>query len=124
MTEAEIQDYLDSNGYPAHIVRAGSAGLIRRWTAFVDEVARGYEYGIEDYRNDLDIRGILRLIAVEDDPAVTAADGRLQELLIHPGVRVWESSGGDPWWDFGYPLNAFGAFRRDLIAEGLWQSAG
>ena len=124
MTEAEIQDYLDSNGYPAHIVRACSAGLVRRWAEFVEEVTRGYEYGIEDYRNDLDIRGILSLIGAEDDPTVGAADSRLQELLVNPDIRVWESSGGDPWWDFGYPGNVSGPFRRDLIAEGLWQSAG
>jgi len=121
MTDAEIQEYLDGNGYPAHIVRAGRAGLIRRWTDFVAEVARGYEFGLEDYRNDLDLRGILRLIDAESDPSVAEADASLQELLTATTTRVWESSENDPWWDFGYPAKATGDLRRDLRAEGLWE---
>ncbi|MDZ4802786.1 MAG: hypothetical protein SGI92_31885 [Bryobacteraceae bacterium] len=124
MTDTEILDYLDSNGYPAHIVRGGRAGLIRRWSDFVEEVRRGYEFGLEDYRNDLDIRGILRLVEAESDPAVIEADQKLGELLTATTTRVWESFGNDPWWDFGYPANCAGDLRRDLRAEGLWESAG
>ena len=56
MTDAEIRDYLRDNGYPSHIVRGGREGLVRRWRQFVTEVEQGYEFGLEDYRNDLDVR--------------------------------------------------------------------
>jgi hypothetical protein len=117
MTDAEVTAYLRENGYPEHVVRGGRSGLIRRWNAFVDEVERGYEFGLEDYRNDLDLRGILRLIGADEETA--EADARFQTLLTHPEVRVWESGEGDPWWDFGYPRNAAGRLRADLRSAEL-----
>lgn len=117
MSDPEIREYLAGNGYPPHIVRGGREGLIRRWKQFVDEVERGYEFGLEDYRNDLDLRGILLLIGAEGE--LQDADARFRALLTATEQRVWESSEGDPWWDFGYPKNAGAGLRRDLIASGL-----
>ena len=117
MTDSEIRTYLENNGYPGHIVRGGRQGLIRRWNEFVREVEQGYEFGLEDYRNDLDIRGIIRLIGAEADAA--QADERFQALLTETDRRIWESSDGDPWWDFGYPRNAGRDLRADLKSAGL-----
>lgn len=119
MTEAEVRSYLRDNGYPDHIVRGGLAGLIARWRQFVDEVERGYEFGLEDYRNDLDIRAIIRLVGADDQ--VADADRRLAAMLTATHRRVWESGDSDPWWDFGYPRNASAQLRADLQAEGLWE---
>jgi hypothetical protein len=118
LTESEIQNYLRENGYPEHIVRGGRAGLIKRWRAFVSDVERGYPLGIEDYRNDLDVRGIIRLAGAEDDD-VQALDARLKELLTGTNIRVWESAPGDPFWDFGYPKNAGSGLLEDLRNEKL-----
>lgn len=117
MTDAEIRRYLKDNGYPDHIARGGKAGLIERWKRFVDEVERGYEYGLEDYRNDLDIRGVIRLVNAEDD--VIDADRRLQEMLMATDQRVWESGEGELFWDFGYPRNASRELLADLRSEGI-----
>ena len=117
MTDSEIKSYLRDNGYPEHIVKGGREGLIRRWREFVSEVERGYEFGLEDYRNDLDIRGIIRLLGADEDAA--DADQRLQSVLADTDVRVWESADGDPWWDFGYPRNARGDLRADLKSAGV-----
>ena len=119
MTDPEIQAYLADNGYPDHIVRGGREGLIRRWSNFVSEVERGYEFGLEDYRNDLDIRGIIRLIGADSD--VADADQRLQSVLTARDRRVWESTDSDAWWDFGYPANARGDLKEDLKSAGLWE---
>jgi hypothetical protein len=105
MTDPEIQDYLRQNGYPEHVVREGRAGLLRRWREFVESVERGYSLGLEDYRNDLDVRAIIALAGVEDD-SVRELDERLKKMLIATDTRVWESLAGDPFWDFGYPRNA------------------
>jgi hypothetical protein len=118
MTDIEVQAYLRDNGYPEHVVREGRPGLLRRWREFVEQVERGYRLGLEDYRNDLDTRAILRLAQAED-ASVEALDDRLKNLLISADRRVWESAPGDPYWDFGYPRNAGTELLNGLREEGL-----
>ena len=117
MTDEELTDYLRDNGYPEHIVRGGRAGLIERWKRFVGEVERGYRYGLEDYRNDLDIRGIIALAGIAED--VSEDDLRFEAMLINRETRIWESIAENPFWDFGYPKNARHALLEDLKAEDL-----
>jgi len=118
MTDAELQSYLRENGYPEHIVSEGRAGLLRRWREIVEQVERGYALGLEDYRNDLDVRAIIALAAVENDE-IHALDDRFEKMLTARTVRVWESAAGDPSWDFGYPRNAGADLMEDLRSEGL-----
>jgi hypothetical protein len=117
MNDAEMAHYLRENGYPEHVVRAGRAGLIERWGKFVAEVERGYRLGLEDYRNDLDLRGIISMLGL--DAEVAGLDQRLEELLIQRDKRVWESSAADPAWDFGFPRNSGPQLLEDLRNEGL-----
>jgi hypothetical protein len=118
MTEAQVQDYLRDNGYPEHLVREGRAGLVRRWREFIEHVEHGYPLGIEDYRNDLDVRGIIAL-AKADDAEVYLLDERLRKLLTDTSVRVWESGPANAFWDFGYPRNAGPDLMEDLRNEKL-----
>ena len=117
MTDDEMADYLRENGYPEHVVRAGRAGLVERWRKFVESVEQGYKLGLEDYRNDLDLRGIIAML--ELDAEVSELDCRFEALLADREKRVWESAAGDPFWDFGYPGNAGGELLEDLRKEGL-----
>jgi hypothetical protein len=119
MTDAEMSAYLRENGYPEHIVRAGRAGLIERWRKFVGEVEGGYKFGLEDYRNDLDLRGIISMLGMDEE--VRELDTRLEGLLIDREKRIWESSGTNPFWDFGYPVNAGKQLMEDIRNEGLTQ---
>lgn len=120
MTEAEVRDYLRDNGYPEHLVREGRPGLLRRWREFVEQVEQRYRLGLEDYRNDLDVRAIISLAGVEDD-SVRALDERFKKTLTARETRVWESAAGDPFWDFGYPSAAGQDLMEDLRREGLAQ---
>jgi hypothetical protein len=117
MTDQEMIDYLRENGYPEHIVRAGPAGLVERWRKFVEDVERGYKSGLEDYRKELDIRGILAMFDLDDK--VHDLDHRFEATLIARDKRLWESSPADPFWDFGYPRNVCGAMLEDIRKEGL-----
>ena len=108
-----VEEYLRENGYPEHVVREGRAGLVRKWHEFVEQVERGYQFGLEDYRNDLDVRAILAQADAEDDE-ILALDERLKKLLIECDKRVWESAPGNRFWDFGYPSNAGPDLLEDL----------
>jgi hypothetical protein len=90
--------------------------LKSRWREFVEQVERGYQLGLEDYRNDLDLRAMLQ--GVEDEE-VFALDRRLKALLVSTETRVWESAPENPFWDFGYPGNAGEELRDGLREEGL-----
>ena len=78
MTDEQMAAYLRENGYPEHVVRAGRAGLIDRWRKFVESVEHGYKLGLEDYRNDLDLRGIIAMLGLDSE--VQALD---QEIRSH-----------------------------------------
>lgn len=117
MTDDEIRQYLEDCGYPAHVVRAGRAGLIEAWEKFVEQVESGYRLGLDDYRNDLDLRGIIGQIGAEDQ--VRDCDERLKALLVNTDSRIWDSSSPDDFWVYGYPANAGEAMMEDLRAEGL-----
>jgi hypothetical protein len=118
VSDAKIISYLKDNGYPPHLIHKGRAGLVRRWREFVEQVEKGYRGGLEEYRNVLDIRGILEQ-ADGVDAEVRTLDERLQKLLVPAKRRVWESAPGDPFWDHGYPRNAGKELTADLKAEGL-----
>jgi hypothetical protein len=117
MTDSEMITYLRDNGYPEHVVKAGRRGLVDRWNKFVDDVKSGYKFGLEDYRNDLDLRGIIGMLGLDGE--VREADAELESLLSHKTVRVWESGADNAFWDFGYPRNASGELLGDLRDEGL-----
>lgn len=118
MTDEQMAAYLRENGYPEHVVRAGRAGLIDRWRKFVESVEQGYQFGLEDYRNDLDLRGIIAMLSLDGE--VQELDRRFAALLTHTEKRVWETSAGDPFWDFGYPRNAKDELLEDIKKEGLF----
>ena len=101
--------------------RAGRAGLIERWGKFVKDVEHGYRFGLEDYRNDLDLRGVISLVGL--DAEVRSLDARFEKILTARDKRIWESVGENPFWDFGYPGNAAGDLLEDLKAEGLYEIA-
>lgn len=100
-----------------HVIAGGAAGLIEVWRKFVEEVERGYEFGLDDYRNDLDIRTLIENTGLA--PAVAAEDARLRRMLTVTGRPVWSSDVPGAFWIEGYPSNASGQLLEDLRAESL-----
>ena len=91
--------------------------LLAKWTKFVDEVERGYALGLDDYRNDLDIRSEIAEAGLATK--AQADDLRLKRMLGATKVKVWDSDVPHAFWVQGYPRNASGVLREDLEAEDL-----
>jgi hypothetical protein len=108
---------LRERGTAEHIVREGAEGLIARWRTFISQVEAGYPLGLEDYRNDLDIRSLIAFTTLDHE--VASEDDRFRKLLIHTRQAVWESDTPQAFWVRGYPKNASGALLNDLRHEGL-----
>ena len=116
MTEEQIARELEARGCPEHVVRGGRQGLIARWGAFVREVERGYELGIEDYQNDLDIRTLIEDLGLADAPEVSDADERMKQSLVRTEIKLW---GGpeNAFWIYGRPRDVGDDLRQDLEAR-------
>ena len=87
------------------------------WGRFVALVEQGYPLGLDDYRNDLDLRELIAEAGL--DSHVKAADERLRQALAPARRPIWESDVPDAFWVLGYPRNASGELLADLRAEGL-----
>jgi len=114
---SSVRRKLRERGVAAHVLRAGADGLIARWRTFVEQAEGGYPLGLDDYRNDLDIRSLIAF--TELDSEVAPEDDRFRKLLIHTRQAVWESDTPHAFWVCGYPKNASGALLKDLRREGL-----
>ena len=114
-----VRQKLQERGAPEHIVREGGEGLVRRWRRFVEQVEKGYPLGLDDYRNELDVRTLIAFTGLDGE--VSAEDARLRALLAETaaGRSLWDSDVPGAFWVRGYPRNARGELRDDLISEGL-----
>ncbi len=119
MTDAEINDKLKQRGVAEYLIGEGREGLIARWRSFVEEVEAGYRVGLDDYRNDLDLREILEYVGLGNDPEVNALDQRFRSQMQHTAVQVWNSDYAGAFWIHGYPARLSEALSRDLEASGL-----
>lgn len=108
---------LRDRGAAPHVVRDGAAGLIESWRSFVGQVERGYALGLEDYRNDLDVRTLIEVVGI--GPEVAEEDMRLRRMLTGTDREVWSSDAPRAFWVMGYPSNAAGQLLDDLRAESL-----
>lgn len=118
MTESGVKEFLRENGYPEHLVKGGKKGLLEKWQLFVEAVEHGYRFGLEDYRNDLDMRNIISILGLQSE--VEELDQRLRRLLVFTEESIWDSDEfPDAFWLYGYPRNAAGDLRDDLRSEGF-----
>lgn len=117
MTDDKIRELLEEYGYPPHIAKKGRAGLVEAWRKFVEQAERGYRFGLYDYRNDLDTRGVIARLGLDEE--VQPLDERFRKTLIHTDRKVWESNTEDAFWIYGYPRNSSTELLEDLKAEGL-----
>jgi hypothetical protein len=112
MSPEAIREVLVRRGCPPHVVEGGADGLIAGWRRFVSQVEAGYPMGLDEYRNDLDLRSLIEAAGLAAD--VADEDRRLRALLTRTGLAVWSSDSADAFWVRGYPANASGELLADL----------
>lgn len=108
----DVRASLRERGAASHVVEGGSDGLIAAWRQFVDQVEAGYALGLDDYRNDLDIRTLIEISGLADE--VEPEDRRFRAMLMHTDREIWSSDVPDAFWVRGYPRNASGELLADL----------
>ena len=112
-----VSQFLAQRGAAPQLVAGGAPALLGRWRDFVNQVESGYALGLEDYRNDLDLRTLIALAGIA--PQVAEDDARLLALLTRTDLEIWSSDAEDAWWTRGYPINAGATLIEDLQAEGI-----
>jgi hypothetical protein len=78
-----VRRYLKKRGVRPDLVEGGLPGLVARWQAIVDEVARGYTLTLDDYLNDMDVRDIIA-------GALVVAGERERRTIEQPLARADE----------------------------------
>jgi hypothetical protein len=116
-SESSVREKLRQRGVAEHVLREGAEGLIAAWRRFVAQVEEGYPLGLDDYRNDLDVRELIAVAGL--DAQVSAEDRRLRQALTATDKTIWESDVPEAFWVRGFPGNAAGELLADLRAEGL-----
>lgn len=106
---------LRERGAAEHVVSGGAGKLIDGWRRFVEQVEQGYPFGLDDYRNDLDIRALIEAAGLAAE--VASEDRRLRAALTRPDVEVWATDFPGAFWVRGYPANASGELLADLKAR-------
>lgn len=122
--------YLQSQDLPRSVVLGGLGGLVASWEAIVDQVEQGFEGGLDDYLNAMDLRDLVAStweVATDDqqltyERQLAAADQRMRDLVvpiphclygdIAAEAEGWTSE--SHWWYFGRPASAGERLMREL----------
>ncbi len=114
-----VREYLERRGARADLVTGGAAGLVRHWEQIVEDVERGYQLTLDDYRNDLDLRdllaGALAAATADERESLTArveAADRAFRDATEPGRPIRNDT--PHWWYRRRPRAMGSALRKDL----------
>jgi hypothetical protein len=111
-------------------VGEATAMLLRTWEVFAQSLANGYEFGLDDWLNDVDARQCLAdaLLAQQEPIAAVlyermlAADELVQAATNVHATCLWGSSNAqergweavENWWYFVVPKTHTEEFAADL----------
>ena len=105
--------------------------LLAAWAAFAESLQDGYEFGLDDYLNDLDVRRLIaetlhgsenrRLPAIRR--RIATLDDRVRGATLPTDTCLWGSNnaskhGWTPegeWWYYAVPREPSREFEEDLL---------
>ena len=129
-----VRDYLRSKGCPQHVIKGGLERLVDAWEKTVASIVQGYEFGLDDYLNDLDGRQLISEAMAIDEVAgqlkygerVQRADERMRKVVRLTEKCLWGNaaakrhgwSADKNWWYFSVPKTAGPELLVDLNSDG------
>lgn len=129
-----VQTYLAQRGCPDFVVEGGLKGLVASWEAFAAGLANGYEHGLDEYLNDLDVRQILADAWPKASPQqrgalaarLETADRRVRSATTIGEACLWGAKvakrnrydATTNWWYYAVPKKGSAELRADLDARG------
>jgi hypothetical protein len=130
MDSKSDHEYLKSKGAPPHVVKRGLAGLMEDWEKVVASIGQGYDLGLDDYLNDMDVRQLLEetLKVVSEGERqkfrerLQKTDDRMRSFTKSTlkclwGEKVAHEEGWNReknWWYYGQPLKADPEFLSEI----------
>jgi hypothetical protein len=126
-----VREYLRGKGCAQHVVKGGLEGLVAAWENTVNSVVQGYEFGLDDYLNDLDGRQLISEVMPLDHVVsglkerVCRADERMMKAVRPAGECLWGNaaaarhkwSAEKNWWYFSAPKTAGPELLIDLNGD-------
>ena len=128
-----VREFLKQKGAAEHVVRDGLTGLVQSWERVVESVRSGYDFGLDDYLNDMDGRQLLdeALLVVASErqwlDRVRRADEAMKRLVRSTSRCLWgkknaSQHGWSPeknWWYFSVPIASGLELTEDLKKKDL-----
>lgn len=110
------------------MTRRSARSLLGDWRKFANGLANGYEFGLDDYLNDLDVRRLLATALTTDPrapslrPQLAAADALVRAATEPFPVCLWGTGNAQlhlydrerHWWFFAVPTRRTAEFDADL----------
>ncbi|HZK78736.1 MAG TPA: hypothetical protein VFC35_07500 [Gemmatimonadaceae bacterium] len=128
-----VRRYLKARGVSAEMVEGGLEAAVDRWDS-ISRTAKNYDFTLDDWLNDMDLRDIIAGAMGAAEPAereavserLKKADDRLKKATVKT-VSIWgDGMAGDmapdpakAWWYFRRPSDPGEMMREDLEIAGL-----
>ena len=125
-----VRTYLRERGSTQHVVDRGLEGLVGDWEKTVESILQGYDFGLDDFLNDLDGRQLIsELMALNEgsfgrryQDRIRRADERMRQAVRFTSRCIWGEEaaaehGWSPdrnWWYFSEPKTASRELLKDL----------
>lgn len=129
-----VRAYLEERGASEAILAEGLEGLVQRWGEIVRAVETRYNYTLDQYLNDLDVRGLIEgaaRVAPRDlvafvRPDLEELDARMLAATV-PTHCLWGHEVQDEegftedrdWWYFRRPAQPGASLLHDLEEQGI-----
>ena len=111
MVNVKLRQYFAERGYSERVIEGGLRYLLDRWRSLVERLPRGYDRGIDEYRDDLDCRSIIEEAMPWLEPTERAAvatetealDEQFRSATSPSAVPAMRTAADGQWWLYRFP---------------------
>tara|TARA_R110002072_G_scaffold41023_2_gene115675 strand:+ start:14653 stop:15033 length:381 start_codon:yes stop_codon:yes gene_type:complete len=113
--------------------RPDALDLLGRWETFARSLHGSYDFGLDDYLNDVDVRQLIETM-VEEEPSpageefgarLAAADAIVRAATVSTAHCIWGATNAEEqrwtrdhnWWYFAAPRQCGAEMEADLARQ-------